>query len=258
MSASIDGNSVSALVDYALGSGHHGMTMLAREASGRHRSLRISYYAGGNHWGLTSGFEPHPSTPEGYIGEPLSEESFRNCLNCHSTRFTSEQDRGGPEVADHGIGCERCHGPADHHLRAMASEFPQPAIARPRLATPAQRLNLCGQCHGPDGVIPPADPRFIRFQAANLPYSRCVTESGGRLDCVACHDPHTNLETRPAHYETRCLACHGGGTFAGGRDQGIHLEVVAAKPCPVNAATDCVRCHMPFTSFTDHHIRIHR
>ena len=52
----------------------------------------------------TSGFEPHPKTPEGYIGEPPPEQSFRNCLNCHTTRFTSESDRKGPEVADHGIG----------------------------------------------------------------------------------------------------------------------------------------------------------
>jgi tetratricopeptide (TPR) repeat protein len=264
VTADVHGQSATALIDYALGSGHHGVTMLARDASGRHRSLRISYYARGEHWGLTSGFDPHPNSPEKYIGEPLNEESFRNCLNCHSTRFTSERDRGGPEVADRGIGCERCHGPGDHHLRAVEADFPQLAIARPKLATPAQRLNLCAQCHGSDGVIPPSDPRFIRFQAATLPYSRCVTESGGRLDCVACHDPHRNLETDPVSYEMRCLACHGGGKALKGREPGLRLEAVSAARCPVNEAADCVKCHMPkvdeimpFMSFTDHHIRIH-
>jgi hypothetical protein len=240
------------------------MTMLGREVDGRHRSLRISFYTGGKYWGLTSGFEPRPSTPEAYIGELLNEASFRSCLNCHMTRFTSERDRGGPEVADRGIGCERCHGPGDHHIRAIKANFAEPAIARPSLATPARRIKICAQCHASDGVIPPADPRFIRFQAATLPYSRCVSASGGRLDCVSCHDPHRDAETAPSHYESRCLACHG-GQAPGAAEPDLRLEPVAATRCTVNATEGCVRCHMPkidkimpFMSFTDHHIRVHR
>jgi tetratricopeptide (TPR) repeat protein len=261
VTADVGGKVVAAPIDYALGSGSHGVTMLARDDTGSHRSLRISYYAGGDHWGLTSGFDPHPSTPERFIGEPLSEESFRNCLNCHSTRFTSERERRGPEVADKGIGCERCHGPGERHLRAVESGFPQLAIARPKLASPSQRMNLCAQCHGSDGVIPPSDPRFIRFYAATLPYSRCLTESGGRLDCVACHDPHRNLETDPVYYESRCVACHGGAKAA----TTLRLEAVAAAKCSAKHESECVKCHMPkienimpFMKFTDHHIRIHR
>lgn len=271
-SADVHGREVAAVVDYALGSGRHGVTMLARDPAGGHRSMRISYYAGGDHWGLTSGFEPHPATPEGYIGEALNAESFRKCLDCHSTRFTTERDRdpgrAGPEAADHGIGCERCHGPSENHLRAVELGFPQPAVARPRLATAARRLALCAQCHGADGVIPPSDPRFVRFQGATLPYSRCVSESGGRLDCVACHDPHRDLETGPAYYEARCLACHGPKSGDGGPAAPappLRLEAVAAAPCPTGAAAGCVGCHMPkvtdampFTAFTDHHIRVHR
>ena len=255
-----------AVIDYALGSGHHGVTMLAKGEDGRHRSLRVSYYTGGDHWGLTSGFEAKPADPMGYLGEALSEEGFNACLNCHTTRFTSEKDRSGPEAVDRGIGCERCHGPGDHHVRAVEANWPSPAIARPRLATPARRLKLCAQCHASDGVIPPADPRFIRFQATTLPFSRCVSESGGRLDCVACHDPHTNVETSPAYYEARCLACHGQGQGRGAKAaSGMRVEAVAATPCPTNPAGGCLPCHMPkvsgimpFMAFTDHHIRVRR
>jgi hypothetical protein len=171
VSADVDGKSLLAWVDYVVSSGRHGMTMISGEESGLHRSLRISYYSGGDFWGLTSGFEPHPDPHRAYIGEALSEESFRNCLNCHTTRFTSERERrrNGPEIADRGIGCERCHGPADHHLRAVASDFPEPAIARPRLATPAQLLNLCGQCRGPDGVIPPRTHGSSGFKPRTCP-----------------------------------------------------------------------------------------
>jgi hypothetical protein len=168
-------------------------------------------------------------------------------------------------VADHGIGCERCHGPGDHHVRAVESGFDQLAIARPKLATPARRLKLCAQCHSTDGVIPPADPRFIRFQATTLPYSRCVSESGGRLDCVACHDPHRDVETNSAHYEIRCLACHGEKRGPEVSAPGVRVEAVAASQCKVNVSNGCITCHMPkvekimpFMSFTDHHIRVHR
>ncbi len=265
LTSRVEGREFAGVIDYAVGSGHHGVTMLSRDPGGRHRSLRMSYYSGGRHWGLTSGFEPRPSKPEAYVGEPLNDESFRNCLNCHSTRFTSEADRTGPEASDRGIGCERCHGPGENHIRAIEAKFPDPAIARPRLATPSARLKLCAQCHASDGVIPPADPRFIRFVATTLPYSRCVSESGGRLDCVACHDPHRDVETSAASYDARCLACHGGAKFTPKPDPEVHLEPFPAAPCPVNPAQGCVGCHMPkvdnimpFMSFTDHHIRVHR
>ena len=254
---------IEAVIAYALGSGRHGVTMLGLDSTGRYRSLRISHYTSGDRWDITSGFEPHPTLPENYLGMALSTESFQTCLNCHTTRFTSEADRDGPEARDNGIGCEKCHGPAGNHAKAVEEGFPQLAIARPKLATPAQRTRLCGQCHGADGQIPPSDPRYIKFQATTLPFSRCVTESGGKLDCVTCHDPHKNLETSAAYYEARCLACHGEG--APRKDKAIRVEAVVASRCKANARSDCVKCHMPkvenvlpFTAFTDHHIRAHR
>ncbi len=257
------GVDVAGVVDYALGSGHHGVTMLSVDPDGRHRSMRISYYARGRHWGLTSGFEPRPVDPKAYLGEPLNEASFQSCLNCHTTRFAPDLGPPGPEASDRGIGCERCHGPGDLHVRAVAAGLDTPLIARPRLATPAARLKLCAQCHGSDGVIPPSDPRFIRFQAATLSYSRCVSETGGKLDCVACHDPHRDVETSPSYYNARCLACHAAPGAA--KAPGLRVEAVAASRCPVDPVGGCVGCHMPkvedvmpHMSFTDHHIRPHR
>lgn len=267
LESKVDGQVYRAVLDYALGSGRHGMTMLGRQESGRHRSLRISYYStGGEHWDLTNGLPDRQATPEEYLGQLLDEESFAKCINCHTTRFNSEGEWTGPEAADRGIGCERCHGPAGHHLRAVDLGFPDPAIARPKSAQPAQRLKLCGQCHSSDGIIPPSEPRFVRFQATTLPFSRCVTESGGKLDCVGCHDPHRGLETDHRYYEVRCLACHNGnGSGASTPSAEVRIEAVAATPCPIDSKTGCIGCHMPkakevmpFTDFTDHHIRVHR
>ena len=40
--------------------------------------------------------------------------------------------------------------------------------------------------------------------------SRCFLESGGRLDCTSCHDPHElpAREERTEFYRQQCLACH--------------------------------------------------
>ncbi len=261
VSAEVDGKLIKAVVDYALGSGHHGFSLLAREESGSHRSLRLSYYNAGKTWGVTGGFNPHPTDPESFLGERLPTDTFRACLNCHTTRFLSEEERTGPEAADRGIGCERCHGPGDHHVRAVDSGFPQLAIARPKIASHAARMALCAQCHRANGEIPPSDPRFVRFQSTTLPYSRCMTESGGKLDCMTCHDPHRNVETSRTHYDSRCLNCHGGDR----PPEPPNIDRVAASRCPVNPKTDCTKCHMPkvddampFSSFTDHHIRVLR
>jgi tetratricopeptide (TPR) repeat protein len=263
--ADVDGKTIRAIIAYVLGSGGHGQTMIGRDEEGHSLSMRISYYTGGDAWDITSGFNPHPANPLQFVGEAINEESFRDCLNCHTTRFRSETDRSGPEAADKGIGCERCHGPGENHIKAVDAGFPQLAIARPKISTPSARLALCGQCHSADGKTPPTDARFIRFQSATLPLSRCVTESGGKLDCVSCHNPHRNLETDPAHYEARCLACHGPAGKPNTTTEVVRLDPVPAAPCPVNPTKNCLKCHMPkvegamlFTAFTDHHIRVHR
>lgn len=207
----------------------------------------------------------HPATlpdADGYLGRPITEDAFRKCLNCHSTNFRSIlAPESRPESRDHGIGCERCHGPAGNHLASVAAKFPDPAIARPRLATPAQVVNLCGDCHGASASVSPESPSYVRFQASTLVLSRCYNETGQGLSCIACHNPHKNAETTASYYEEKCLACHRAGTTMTDRP----LASTAGRGCPVNPTTGCVECHMPKTreaiprtAFTDHQIRIHR
>ncbi len=249
-------------IEAVLGSGNHGQTMIAKDRSGVHRVLRISYYAGNDSWDLTEKFRPVPSNVEGFVGDVLGENDFVSCLNCHSTRFPAPRVPDGSALVDRGIGCERCHGPGNHHIKAVELGFPDMAIARPSLAKPSERLALCAQCHIANGEIPASDPRFIRFQATTLPYSRCFTQSGGQLDCVTCHNPHKNVETNPKVYEAKCLACHASEPGAAG---GLASGMKKLPPCPVNRETGCITCHMPKveevmpgTSFSDHHIRIHK
>jgi tetratricopeptide (TPR) repeat protein len=258
-SAEVDRKLIKGVVAFVMGSGQHGQTMIALDEAGKPRSLRISHYSGNNTWDLTEKFRPVPADHSGYLGDLLGPNEFTACLNCHSTRYMASISPSSPETQDRGIGCERCHGPGDHHIKSLKAGFPELAIARPKAATHADRMALCAQCHIATGEIPPSDPRFMRFQATTLPYSRCFTESGGQIDCVTCHNPHTNVETRASVYESKCLACHVVSKAA------ANLPAKAKTICKVNSKSDCLSCHMPKsadvmpgTTFTDHHIRIHK
>jgi hypothetical protein len=269
-----------AVIDRLIGSGHHAMTPVVTDSEGKPRELRLSHYAGGVGWDLTTGHPEIPGSPDGFLGRPLGEDEQRRCLNCHATNARDLLEGSGPTLADRGIGCERCHGPGEHHILAVDQGFPGLAIARPKRATAGQVVTLCGDCHAPIDSSPSMsmmaspgpsmtsseEPTFVRFQAATLVRSACYTRSpaSAKFDCVTCHDPHRNAEADPGSYEAICLSCHTGPAGpAGGPSARLAIDPASQIPCPVEPRQGCVACHMPprpssmaHTPFTDHHIRV--
>ena len=53
----IEGRVFRAIVEYAVGSGRHGITMLARDEEGTERELRVSYFGHDAGWGQTKGID---------------------------------------------------------------------------------------------------------------------------------------------------------------------------------------------------------
>ena len=81
--------------------------------------------------------------------------------------------------------------------------------------------------------------------------SRCYLESGGKLGCISCHNPHALPNGEPAvHFDAKCATCH--GASSGG---------CSLSPA-VRAERTCIGCHMPrfpvtdvpHTALTDHRI----
>jgi tetratricopeptide (TPR) repeat protein len=259
----VDNAVFSAVVEYAMGSCHQGRSFVGHDRQGQARELRLSQYPSAPLWSRTSEHPETPPGPDGYLGRPLAEDSVRQCVHCHSTNFRAIQDpQGRAEADDHGIGCERCHGPAGHHVRAVEAKFPDLAVARPKIAQPAQVVALCGQCHKAPETASPDKPNFIRFQAPTLVQSRCYTESG-KLSCVTCHNPHRDASRDPASYEAICVTCHNSPRT---QDQSAEKAIKRDRtwtPCSTGAERGCLGCHMPRipdavprATFTDHHIRI--
>jgi hypothetical protein len=285
----IAGRVLEAVVEYAFGSEDRGLTFVGRDRDGRAYELRLSEYRDTHandpaarsaaHWDTTLGQNPRPARAEEYLGRPLDEDGVRGCLLCHVTDPDAIVGRSGPCASDRAIGCERCHGPAGHHLLAVEGKLVDidPAIARPRLATGPEVVGLCSGCHSPHRQeVRRDDPTAVRFQGTTLTWSRCYSETDGALDCVTCHDPHRDATTQAAHYEARCLECHsrdgsqqatadGSASDRRGSRRRSPRESWPRTTCPVNPSRGCVACHMPavpgagsHSTFTDHFIRVHR
>jgi hypothetical protein len=251
--------------------------MVGHDPEGRFLEYRLSYYANGVGWDVTSGqvLKPTQNTAL-YQGKPMPHDAVRHCIECHHTSAHAILTGTGPEASDRAIGCERCHGPGGNHLKVVsaknfaANSDTDLAIGRPSLISGAPIVGLCAECHSQQrtGIkLIPGSAEAVRFQGVTLTWSRCYLESGKTLDCVTCHNPHKNVETSRQWYESRCLECHS-PPAATGSPRGSpanRTEAGGQTPCPVQPASGCVECHMPkqqtdmaHSPFTDHFIRVHR
>jgi tetratricopeptide (TPR) repeat protein len=263
-----------AVVDFAFGSPDHYVSLVGHDAQAQPYILRLSHYQAGSEsgWVRTTGHADDAALGQEFLGKPISIiDGVFKCLFCHTTDARSALEGASPAANDRAIGCERCHGPGANHLRAMASKFPDSAIVNPAHASADGRVRVCGQCHGFHHSSPlgRTDPFWIRYESTTLVWSRCYTESAGTFDCMTCHDPHHDNDRSDAHYNARCLSCHGalpseGPGTARKPTESPREPPVKAAVCPINSQDGCVKCHMPtfeskplHATFADHFIRVH-
>ncbi|MFK7992410.1 MAG: multiheme c-type cytochrome [Sandaracinaceae bacterium] len=84
-----------------------------------------------------------------------------NCVFCHNVAANpgARGDAFETEVAELGVACEACHGPAEEHARVntdpvrrytlhLDAERADPTIVHPARLQPERSAELCGRCHG--------------------------------------------------------------------------------------------------------------
>jgi hypothetical protein len=237
---------------FSIGSGNHAKSFLT-EREGRLYQAPVTFYTQAGNWDMSPGYGGQQHAGFTRLVTP-------DCLYCHT-------NAASPPAA---IGCERCHGPVERHLREPGKAILNPAKLPPRL-----RDEVCEQCHllGAARVVhrgkklsdyeagQPLNQVLAAFgydagtqprvtgHPEQLKRSRCWQQSGDRLWCGSCHEVHrpTPPAQRAALYRARCLSCH------------------KAENCtrPPDAKTDCAECHMPKTAvaesahvaLTNHEIR---
>ncbi|MGO9274942.1 MAG: tetratricopeptide repeat protein [Terriglobia bacterium] len=254
-------------VEWIIGAGANGMGGLIRR--GDHLfEAPLSFYTKTGAWALSPGYQ---DADRGF-SRPISAA----CIVCHSGRPNPVRGSDGqfqdPPFDELAIGCENCHGPGEDHVRLIRGEKPAAPsegvlIVNPAKLDPWLADNICMSCHqtGDARVLQPgksfrdfrpgrplddtlailmappqrqSPPRSdLLQQYFSMRLSQCYRSSGGRLSCIACHDPHFQPSPReaPAYYREKCLACH------------------TEASCTVPLATrrqndppdDCAGCHMP-------------
>jgi len=236
----------------------------------------IGWYSSKNKWDMSPGYVPG-------IHQRFDRLMTDRCLHCHVGRLNHGSlpdtfDKSHP-VVEAAIGCERCHGPAASHVeryRNPATFSGVDAIINPVKLDAVRRDAICHQCHmqasktiarygrqsqdfRPGDRLSDVwvvlngslDDRKAVTQSGQMLSSRCYVESGGKLGCVSCHNPHALPKGDPAeHFDARCAKCHG----------------TTSEKCslPFADRTDrtCIGCHMPrfptsdipHTALTDHRI----
>ncbi len=251
-------------VTLTIGSGQQGRTYLI-DHDGFVFQSPISWYTRRQGWDLSPGYETNfmhfirPVTPACLFCHTNAAEHVDHSLNHYRTRLAEAQP----------IGCERCHGPGELHVRRQmngdAAEGGDSSIVNPGRLEPALREAVCEQCHLQGEIrIPrrgrslfdfrpglplyavmstfvwsqemPGNPKAVSH-VEQMHLSRCFQKSNGKLGCVSCHDPHRlpAAEERVTWYRGRCLTCH--------TEAACSLSAAARRE--QSPADSCIDCHMP-------------
>ncbi len=229
------------------------------ERDGKLFESRVSYFRELNGLGPTLGAEGSvPGDINEAAGRLMTEDDKLRCFGCHATNAVAGRQLTLEKMAP-GVQCSHCHEGTDAHLAAVLLDsyelqVPKQARGPSKLqAFSAERVSeFCGQCHRTWAEIA-MEPNLgignIRFQPYRLAGSKCYDVTDSRISCLACHDPHREVDSDPTDYDSKCLSCHNGGK-------------PGAKSCRVSK-DKCATCHMPklelpgaHHKFTDHRIRI--
>ena len=252
---------------WAFGTGHVGQSYLFKKDDGNFYEARITYFSSlqNLHFTPTRALSAPAASLEEAMYRPVGAGEISRCFGCHTTA----SDIGGQFQESSlilGVSCEACHGAGASHVQLMkankllgVSGAGDPRIFNSRQLSPTDSVDFCGACHGTwwdtklAGVKGPSNARSQPYRLQN---SKCWGKGDARITCIACHDPHEQLQTEAAAYDRACLNCHASSTSAKAAPQ--H----PAPACPVGKQ-DCVTCHMPKVyvpemhhDFTDHRIRI--
>ena len=153
----------------------------------------------------------------------------RDCQICHATHVRPRivARHMDTHLAEFGISCEECHGPAEQHVASTHRDLDDLAIVQPARLLPEHSAALCGQCHcnheipretwqhwlrngdpfrpgddledhreiveSDDSIFwPDGQVRTNGREYNGLIISPCYThdDPAGRMTCLSCHDMH--------------------------------------------------------------------
>lgn len=196
--------------------------------------------------------------PEAFVRGPNAPDRMitqwnHHCIRCHSTAGNPGlNEKTGlleTRVAEFGISCESCHGPAHQHLETMrerkntgaTEDIPRELlkIVNPARLEPKRSSQVCGQCHG---VFIMRDEYAMASASSGSLY-----RPGDDLEKTRHyiqHPAHENTPERRADYRANRQFYaerfwEDGTMLAGGRE----YTAMSASGCFKAGKISCVSCH---------------
>jgi hypothetical protein len=221
-------------VDYIVGSGQHTNSHIMN-TFGFLNQMPLTFYTQKGKWDLPPGYENGGNTRfNRLIG--------LECMSCHNSypEFIAGSENRY-DFVDNGIGCERCHGPGETHVKEkqqgkiidIVNEIDYSIVNPAKLPIDLQ-LDVCQRCHIQGNAVLKEGKSFFDFKP------------GMRLSDVMdvympLYDGPKNEHIMAAHAERMKLSkCF---TESIKRAEGVDLGLKPYK----NAMT-CVTCHDPHVS----------
>jgi hypothetical protein len=254
--------------DITIGSGRKAQTYLYWKGDSVFE-LPVSYFVSEKSWAGS----PHYPVDTIWFGRVVSVE----CFECHASYIQKKQlaqtnvfhhaDRFERATLVYGIDCERCHGPAAAHVtwqEAHPDDRQAKYIAPIKTLTRQQKLDICAVCHSgahteqrslfkfrpgqqlvdylyaePMRNPDPSSMDVHGNQYQLLSTSRCFLQSAS-LECMTCHDVHTQERDDLTVFARRCETCHQPGDIRTVSGSPAHAGMDSAV-----LVTRCIDCHMP-------------
>ncbi|HJM12717.1 MAG: tetratricopeptide repeat protein [Candidatus Marinimicrobia bacterium] len=190
-------------IDYVIGSGNNTKSFIMKN-NGYFFEMPVTWYSKKKMWDLSPGYERYNLR--------FFRETIQSCIDCHTEETTFEQYSTNRFLkVNHGIDCEKCHGPGSLHVARYEGKkkLGFRAILNPEKDENQDDM-VCYDCHKKKEVdfLEENDSRAIRFtaHASRLSLSKCFTEGG--ITCITCHDVHKKLNKTIPQLNQPCLDCH--------------------------------------------------
>lgn len=254
-----------------IGSGTHAKSYLYEMGDFLGQSP-ITWYRETESWDMSPGFDK------------ARHFSFRRtigtgCVFCH-VGVIDRQDYNPYrfEIVETTIGCERCHGPGELHVKRHRSEAPSPGpnddIVNPARLERNLAEAICQQCHLQGaGKAPVTDrdqwdyrpglpltdfhidyqyrfkdePMRIVGHVEQMHASECYKQTE-TLTCTTCHHPHQPVDDveRIDFHRSACLKCHEDQSCGEPLEKRVELT-----------GNSCFECHMPRSKTNVTHAALH-
>lgn len=218
--------------------GSHHMQVFWVSNGGRMMELPFYYHIDGQRWIPRDDSVLAPPQP---LDAGVSTAEWRlDCIKCHSlggnpgmSKFSTSLESS---VAEFGISCEACHGPAKKHIEHHRSPLNRykrhltdagdPTIVNPARLTHVKSAEICGQCH----------ISFLPRDTDNFLQNGLTYRAGGDFS-----DSHVMQEFTEEDKDAGGLTTYwADGTCCVGGDEYLGLVKSA---CYLRGEMTCISCH---------------